>query len=138
LPVVAVALNTPLGEPPRPRPLPLLDSLPEALAVRLGNLRVARALDIFMRSIDIGGRQIAELRFQIEKPEVVIRPEVDAIGVLARVDVHEVAKLGEQAAQSKLPELLRATTWRAGLGRRVFQRPTWTSKTGGQLVDGPK
>jgi NTE family protein len=139
LPVVAVALNTPLGRPPRPRPLPLLDGLPEALAVRLGNLRVARALDVFLRSIDIGGRQIAELRFQIEKPEVVIRPEVDEIGVLERVDVHEVVKLGEQAAEAKLADLLRETSWRAGLGRRVFQRPTWaSSKTGGRLADGPK
>ena len=86
-----------------------------------------------MRSIDIGGRQIAELRFQLEKPEVVIRPAVDEIGVLERVDVHQVARLGEEAARLQLPELLRATTWRAGLGRRVFQRPTWTAKTGGRV-----
>ena len=47
LPVVAVALNTPLGQPPRPRPLPLLDSLPEALALRLGNLRVRKGSGCF-------------------------------------------------------------------------------------------
>jgi NTE family protein len=138
LPVVAVALNPPLGEPPRSRRLPWLDSLPEVLAARLGNLRFAKALDVFLRSIEIGGRQIAELRLELEKPEVVIRPAVSEIGVLERVNVHEVVKLGEEAAQAKLPDLIRATTWSAGLGRLVFQRPTWSSKSRGRLVDGPK
>ncbi|HEX8992599.1 MAG TPA: patatin-like phospholipase family protein [Anaerolineales bacterium] len=137
-PVVAVALNPPLGEAPRTRPLPWLNGLPRALAARLGNLRVARALDVFMRSIEIGGRQIAELRLQLEKPEVVIRPRVSEIGVLERVDVHEVVKLGEEAAAESLPDLLRATTWRAGLSRRVFQRPAWSSKTSGRPANGPR
>ncbi len=128
LPVVAVALNPPLGEPPHPRALPWLDALPEPLANRLGNLRWAKALDVFLRSIEIGGRQISELRLQLEKPEVVIRPEVGEIGVLEHVDVPEVVKLGEEAARAKLPDLLRATGWSAGIGRRMFQRPMWTSR----------
>lgn len=138
LPVVAVALNSPLGEAPRVRSLPLLDNLPGPLAARLSNSRLARALDIFMRSVEIGGRQIAELRLQLEKPEVIIRPAVSGIGVLDRVDVHEVVKLGEEAARARLPELLRSTTWSAGLSRRVFQRPIWTSRSNGRLADGPK
>ena len=137
-PVVAVALNSRLGETPLSRPLPWLHGLPRALIARLGNLRVARALDVFMRSIEIGGRQIAELRLQLEKPEVVIRPRVGEIGVLERVNIHEVVKLGEEAASECLPELLRATTWRAGLSRRVFQRPVWTSKAGGPPANGPR
>lgn len=138
LPVVAVALNSPLGEPPHLRTLPWLEGFPALLVARLLNMRLAKALDIFMRSIEIGGRQIAELRLELEKPEVVIRPSVSDIGVLQRVDVHEVVKLGEDAARAKLPELIRATTWGAGLGRLVFQRPTWSSKPRGRLVDGPK
>ncbi len=142
LPVVAVALNPPLGQPPRdgsrPRTMPWLTGLPGLLSVRLGNWRVAKALDIFMRSIEIGGRQIAELRLQIEKPEVVIRPQVTDIGVLERVDVHEVVKLGEEAALAQLPELMRAMTWSAGIGRRVFQRPVWSSKPGSRPADGPR
>jgi NTE family protein len=138
LPVVAVALNPPLGDPPRTKPLPWLEGLPRAFRTRIGNLRVARALDVFMRSIEIGGRQIAELRLQLERPEVVIRPRVAEIGVLDRVNVREVVKRGEEAAGESLPDLLRATTWRAGLGRRVFQRPVWTSKVNGRLANGPK
>lgn len=138
LPVVAVALNSPLGEPPRRRPLPWFEGLPRGLANQLVKLRWAKALDVFMRSMEVGGRQIAELRLELEKPEVIIRPNVTDIGVLDRIDIQEVVKLGEEAAQAKLPELLRATNWSAGIGRRVFQRPTWSSKTGGRLADWPK
>jgi NTE family protein len=137
LPVVAVALNSPLGEPPHRRSLPWLAGVPSRLAARLINMRFAKALDVFMRSIEIGGRQIAELRLELEKPEVVIRPAVAHIGVLDRVDVQELVKLGEEAAEAKLPDLLRATTWSAGLGRLVFQRPTWSSRPRG-LGDGRK
>ncbi len=140
LPVVAVALNPPLGEPPRrTRPLAWwLRNVPGPIAERVSNWRVAQALDVFLRSIEIAGREIAELRLQVERPEVVIRPKVSEIGVLEQVDVHEVVKLGEEAARDQLPDLLRATTWSAGLGRRVFQRPVWNSRANGRLTDGPK
>lgn len=117
LPVAAVSLTTPLGEPARTLPLPFLEDLPQPIAAGLGRLRIARAMEVFMRSIDIGSRQIAELRFQIEKPEVIIRPQVRDIGVLDKVDVHEVAKLGEEAARACLPDLRTATSWTNRLRR---------------------
>jgi NTE family protein len=117
LPVVAVSLSLPLGTPPRSLPLPFLDGLPAPLAERIRGMRVAQASDIFLRSIEIGGRQIADLRLQLEKPEVIIRPAVDEIGVLDRVDVHDVVVLGEQAAEEKLPELRRLASWQTRLRR---------------------
>jgi NTE family protein len=117
LPVVAVTLTTPLGSAARSIPIPLLDGLPAALASQIARLRVIQAMDIFMRSIDIGGRQIAELRFQLEKPEVIVRPMVNEIGVLERVDVHEVAEIGEEAMRAQLPALRSATAWTARLRR---------------------
>jgi NTE family protein len=120
LPVVAVTLGTPMGKPPRSVPFPIIDNLPPPLISGLTNLRITKAFDIFMRSIDIGGRYISELRFQIEKPDVVIHPEVDEIGVLDRVDVREVAKLGEDAARAKLPELKHATAWTTRLQHSFF------------------
>jgi NTE family protein len=120
LPVVAVSLSSPMGKPPRSVPIPLIDNLPSSLASSISNLRVTKAFDIFMRSIDIGGRQIDELRLQIEKPDVVIRPEVDGIGLLDRVDVCQIAKLGEIAARDKLPELKRAAAWTTRLRHSIF------------------
>ncbi len=138
LPVVAVPLTSPLGYAPQSHPLPMFDGLPGPFVERLSRTRVAKALDIFMRSVEIGGRQIAELRLELEKPDVIIRPAVGAIGLLDHVNVHEVVKLGEEAAQAKLPDLLRATTWSAGLSRRWHQLPAWMSRTNGRLADGPK
>ena len=51
LPVVAVVLNPPLGEPPHLEPLPRPGVVPARLAERLVNTRLARALQILMRSI---------------------------------------------------------------------------------------
>ena len=117
LPVVAVTLTVPLGKAPRSIPMPFLDGLPTPLAQRVSHLRVAQAMDTFLRSIDIGGRQIAELRFEIERPDVIIRPAVEDIGALDHVDVAKVAELGERATRKKLDELRRATSWPARLRR---------------------
>lgn len=136
LPVVAVPLNAPLGEPIQSRPTPWLTGFAGLLAARFGNWRVAKAFDIFMRSVEIGGRQLTELRLQLEKPEVIIRPNVTEIGVLERVNVHDVVKLGEEAATAQLPELMRAMTWSAGISRRMFQRPTQRTKPGDRPASG--
>ncbi len=117
LPVVAVSLTTPLGEPAKALPIPFLDDLPQPIAAGLGRLRITRAMEVFMRSIDIGSRQIAELRFQLEKPEVIVRPKVEGIGALDEVDVHAVAKLGEEAARSCLPALRETASWQNRLRR---------------------
>lgn len=120
LPVVAVSLATPLGKPPRSVPIPLMNNLPSPLISTLSNLRVTKAFNVFVHSTDISNRALTELRFQIEKPDVVINPEVDAIGILDRVDVREIAKLGEMAARAKLPELKRVASWTTRLQRSLF------------------
>lgn len=123
LPVVAVSLTTPLGEPAHTLPIPFLDDLPGPIAAGISRLRITRAMEVFMRSIDIGSRQIAELRFQIEKPDVVIRPAVGEIGALDQVDVHEVAKLGEEAARACLLEIRQAASWTNRLRRWAGRLP---------------
>ncbi|MBM3145816.1 MAG: patatin-like phospholipase family protein [Chloroflexi bacterium] len=84
---------------------------------RISRTRVAKAFEVFMRSIEIGMFTIAELRLQIDAPEVVIRPDVGHIGYLDRVDVAEVVRLGERAAEAALPKLRRAVGWRRKLSR---------------------
>ena len=120
LPVVAVTLATTLGKPSRSVAIPLINNLPSPLVSSLNNLRVTKAFNIFVRSTDITNRQITELRFQIEKPDVIISPEVDEVGMLDRVNVHELAKLGEIAARAKLPELRHIAAWTTRLRKTVF------------------
>ncbi len=118
LPVVAVVLSPPLNEwggPVRPR---LLNSLP-FLANYIARMRITQATNIFLRSIDIGGAMLTELRLKVDKPDVIIRPAVPQIGLLDQVDIGEVARLGELAAEAALPEIQKAVSWRGWLGRRV-------------------
>ena len=128
LPVVAVVLSPRVDEWVKPSPPRLLESLP-FLSNYFSRLRLARAFNIFLRSVDIGGAMLTELRLEIDRPEVIIRPEVPHIGLLDEVDSGEVAELGTQAAELALPELRRVVGWRSRISRRVYpsRLRTWGS-----------
>ncbi|HSQ25687.1 MAG TPA: patatin-like phospholipase family protein [Anaerolineales bacterium] len=120
LPVAAVVLSPPIDHwksSSKPR---LMNSLP-FLARYLARLRVAQALNVFLRAMDISGAQLTELFLALEKPEVIIRPAVGNIGLLDDVDAHEVANAGELAALEVLPELERQVSWPMVWRRRMKQ-----------------
>ena len=109
LPVVAVVLANPVGEPTR---LPYFKlPLPEPIVQQLTRLRISQALSVGMRSLDVSDRLLTDLRLKIEKPDVIIRPDVADVGLLDVVDIREVAKRGEVACEAVLPELKRVTAW---------------------------
>ena len=118
LPIVAVVLNGSVGEPA------LLPSfhlpLPEPIVQQLTRLRITQAFGVFMRSLDASDRMLSDLRLKIDKPDVIIRPDVADIGLLDVVDVREVAKRGEAAFEAALPELKRVTAWPNLLRRRLL------------------
>ena len=60
---------------------------------------------------------ITELRLQLDKPDVIIRPDVKHIGYMDRVKVSEVVKLGEKAVMEALPDLRKAVDWKARFSR---------------------
>ncbi|MFZ5822046.1 MAG: patatin-like phospholipase family protein, partial [Chloroflexota bacterium] len=122
LPVAAVTLQAPMGEPAHSMavPLPIPSGLPKPILDRLAHIRYAQAFDIFMRSVDVGNRAIAEYRLAVDKPDVIIRPAVSDIELLGKVDVREVARRGEQAVQAALPELRQAVSWSRRLRRTLF------------------
>lgn len=122
LPVVAVVLSAPVGEPARTIEM-TLPYLPGAIARRISRLRPAQAFDIFLQAVDIGNRLMTELRLEVDDPEIIIRPAVTHIQLLDKVDTSEVARLGEQAVESLLPELRRVTAWPARLARSIGKRP---------------
>lgn len=109
VPVVAVALSSP---PTAKTPLPetnLLGPLPGI--ERISRFRLTQAFNVFSRAITVSGRLLTELRLESEKPDLIIRPDVDHIGLLDRVDVHAVVKLGEAAARASLPALMDKVSW---------------------------
>ncbi len=117
LPVVAVSLMAPLDAPKTPLNVPL--PVPEPLAQHIARLHITQAVRIFVDAVDIGQRQMTELRLQLDRPEVLIRPNVTDINLLDRVDIPEIARRGEEATRKSLPALRRAVSWQARTWRAV-------------------
>lgn len=119
LPVVAVVLNEPMGVPAQTWNIPLPAYLPQVLLYRISKMRYALALDVFLRSLDIVSRAVAHYRLEADKPEIIIRPQVTEYDTLKRVDVHEVARRGEEAVELVLPELKDLFAWHNRLRRAI-------------------
>jgi NTE family protein len=113
LPVVAVVLNIPMGIPPQPWNLPLRNYWAGLiLSYVLSKMRYDSVWDVFSRSLDITTRAVTQYRLEVDRPEVIIRPQVLHIDTLDVVDVHEVAQKGEEAVEAVLPQLRNLFTWR--------------------------
>jgi NTE family protein len=120
LPVVAVVLDILTEATSGFNSLPLPVQVPAALVERLTRTRVAQAFNIFLQSVDVGSRKMAELRLLTDNPEVIIRPNVNGIGILDKVDVHQIVRAGEEATDNIMQELLRAVAWPNRLRRILF------------------
>ena len=120
LPVVAVVLNDPIDKPLRGYNLPIPSIVPKPLADRLARISLAQSYDVFLRSVDASSRYVSHLRLQVDKPEVIVRPDVHHIALLDQVNIEDLALLGEKALEDVLPDLRRETAWLARMSRRVF------------------
>jgi hypothetical protein len=69
---------------------------------------------------------LTELRLKLDDPDVIVRPDVEGIGLLDTVDVRKVIRLGEEAMDAVLPQLKRATAWPNRIRRKYF--PPWQEK----------
>ena len=119
LPVIAVVLTRPMGMPAQTWNIPVPDYIPRPILDRLSKLPYTQALDIFLRSLDMVSRAVTEYRLEVDKPDIIIRPLVTHIDILEDVDVHEVAKIGEDATQAVLPEIRNLFSWQNRLRRAV-------------------
>ena len=121
LPVVAVVLDIKTEATSGFSSIQLPVAVPIPLVERLTRTRVAQAFNIFLQSVDVGSRALAEMRLKIDNPEVIIRPDVNGIGLLDKVDVHQIVQKGEEAFRVALPELQRAVAWPNRLRRRLLR-----------------
>jgi len=121
LPVVAVVLTTPMGAPTQPWNIPFNKYWAGMILSRLlSKMRYDTVWDVFSRSLDITSRAVTQYRLEVDRPDVIIRPQVFDIDTLDIVDVHEVVKRGEAAVESALPQLRNSFTlrnrWRRTMG----------------------
>ena len=109
MPIVAVALSAPLSSTfSYHLPASLSSIIPGSIARRITRLNVSQAMNVFLHSVDISNRAVTELRLEKEPPDLLIRPAVDKIGLLDKIIVADVVRLGEEATEAVLPELARA------------------------------
>lgn len=115
LPVVAVSLSP---EPERWSATLPKEHIPANPLLRpIARLRIAKAFDVYLRAMDMTLHMLGELRLQIEKPAALLRPDVSHLGSLDKVDIKQVAQLGDEAVQKNLAalkKLKRRSRW----GRR--------------------
>jgi NTE family protein len=125
LPVVAVVLSpSPEGWSHMPSPsIENVTSIPQPILDTFSHLKIAQAMTIFTRSIDISSRMVTELRLQIDKPEVIIRPKIDKYSILDKVDTEEIIQLGEEAADEAMEDINRALDWPNSITRRFRKIP---------------
>ena len=110
LPVIAVALSAPLSSTSSYYlPASLSSMIPDSIARRITRLNISQAMDVFLQSVNISNRSITELRLKNEPPDLLIRPAVDKIGLLDKIVVADVVRIGEEATEVVLPELARIT-----------------------------
>ena len=119
LPVVAVVLTHEMGNPAQAWDIPLPENLPLRLIARVGKMRYGQALDVFLRSFDMVTRAVTEYRLAVDRPDVILRPQVAHIDTLERVDVQDVVRKGEEAVDAVLPELKNLFTWKKRIRRRI-------------------
>ena len=98
LPVVAVSLTP---DPEQWKYASPWGNIPANPLLRpISKLRVAKAFEIYLQSMDMTSHMLGEKRLEMEEPDVIIRPNVIHIGQLDRVDPREVAFLGDQAVDA--------------------------------------
>lgn len=124
LPVIAVALNPAPEEwhrlpqfhilPPVPIPIP------PPLVEGISRMRIARAFQIFIQSMDVTARMLTELRLEVDRPEVIIRPDVHKYGFLDPAPPRELVLCGRQAAEKALPQIHKSLSWHKTLLRKYF------------------
>jgi NTE family protein len=118
-PCVAVILTEPFGVPAKTWTLPISHFLPRLVTERLARLSYAQAFDVFLRSMDLVDRAVAEYRLLIDKPEIIVRPAVHSIDVFDKVDIHAIAQLGDEAVLNVFPNLKKLFTWQTRLRRAI-------------------
>ncbi len=123
LPTIAVVLTPLVGQGRKVLSLQFPTRIPAPIVDRLFRSRLAQALNIYLLATDAGARMLTELRLKVDAPDVIVRPDVEGIGLLDKVDVHKIVKKGEEAMEAALPDLKHATGWQTRLKKKYF--PAW-------------
>ena len=113
MPVAAVVLTQPT-QPSITVPVPEIPGAAPVLGY-LSRLRFTQAINVFIKAVDVGGKLLAETRLELDKPDLILRPELGDIGLFDRVNISDLVALAEDAVLDTIDELRRV----ASLGYRL-------------------
>jgi NTE family protein len=120
-PVVAAVLS-PARESWREARGPGLAGILPAAQV-LFRLRPGQAIQVFQDYMELTSRTYTETRLEIDRPEVIVRPEVWRVGLFDEPSVAEMIGFGERAMEQQLPSLRQQFTLPRRLARMVRRPP---------------
>jgi NTE family protein len=126
LPIIAVVLSpdveawerSPKSEILENSALPIPGLTP--ILHSFSRLRFGQALKIFSQSLNINTMMMTELRLNIDRPDVILRPDVSGIGLFDRPDMIAMVESGRKAVDAQLSQLYREVSWR-GKVDRIFR-----------------
>jgi NTE family protein len=127
LPVFAVGLTPTIekwANVPR-LDIPPYIPIPQFLVEQFNQLRFGQAMHVFIDSMEIMVNTVADLRLMIEKPDVIIRPEVHKFTMFDKVDLDEMISLGENAVRESIQEINAAFNYSNRINRwfKVAESP---------------
>lgn len=120
VPILAVVLSQPQTQS-LTLPVPEIPGVAPVMEY-ISRLRYAQAFQTFLKSVDVGSKLLSEIRLEKDKPDLIIRPRLGDIGLLDRVDVEHLSKLGEDIANENMDEIKRV----AGFGYRIQKLFGWS------------
>lgn len=122
-PVIAVCLSPKPEnwEKIPPFQVPSNTPIPKPIITQISKLRLAQAFNVFSRSMDVISRMLAETRMQLDKPDVIIRPEVYMYGIIDNVNPQHLIELGYQAADEAMPSIAETLSIRNKISRRFVK-----------------
>lgn len=101
--IIAVTLTSPKTSveitPSVINPNPMID--------RLARTSLSMTFKIIMETVETTSAQISELRLEIDRPDIIIRPSVSLVGMLDQVDVDDLVNRGKAATQNEMAEIKR-------------------------------
>jgi hypothetical protein len=69
--------------------------------------------------MDLSALMLMDKQLKLEKPEVIIRPDLGPVGIIDRVDIPEVIKSGELATREVLDDIRKAVSWQYQIRQRI-------------------
>jgi len=121
VPVIAISLSAP---PDKWSSLPKYEvpsfvPVPQFVVHQFNQMRLGKALESFIQSLELMMNMIAWLRLKEDKPDVLINPSVYKYTMIDNVDIDEMIELGEISVKEKIKEISRAYSISRRVGRWI-------------------